>query len=297
MKMASHPLTEMRVSSAREIETVARVKAPTLLRHTGADAVSGRVGGPRGGGGGGRRGEARRKARPTGRRGSVRLVRYEPDGEDAVLAAILFRAAGVSHREARAAVDGFDTQTKRALLDASVRGIGGHEAPVREFESAGYTFEIVVDFGAYRDIQRHRMTSQTRQLLGTGLGYAIPDDARAAGVADRMERALAEAARAVPGTGGGRPGARPVRRAARVQPALSHLDGLPRGVPVRAPALEARRARVLPPRGPGGEAGDRAGAPAPRRAHSGGRHGWTTGSLEERADEPRSPDAPTRAEA
>lgn len=188
VKMASHPLTEMR-GLAREIEAVAGVKAPTLLRHTGAtpylDGWEGRVAAEAG--------DAGVRGEGVADGPGVRLVRYEPDGENAVLAAILFRASGVSHREARAAVDGFDTQTKRALLDASVRGIGGHEAPVREFESAGYTFEIVVDFGAYRDIQRHRMTSQTRQLLSADLGFAVPDDARAAGVADRMERALVEA--------------------------------------------------------------------------------------------------------
>jgi thymidylate synthase ThyX len=187
VKMASHPLAEVR-GLARDLESAARDKAPTLLRHTGAspylDGWEGRVAAEAGTVGG--RGDG-------GAEPGVRLVRHEPDGQNAVLAALLFRASGVSHAEARSAVDGFDTEAKRALLDAAIRGIGGHEAPVREFESASYTFEIVVDFGAYRDIQRHRMTSQTRQLLGVDLGYAIPDDAREAGVADRMERVLDEA--------------------------------------------------------------------------------------------------------
>ena len=80
------------------------------------------------------------------------------------------------------------------LLNRSLLEIGGHEAPVREFESTTYTFEIVCDFGAYRDIQRHRMTTQTQQLLGCELGYSVPDDAREAGLAGRMETVMSRAA-------------------------------------------------------------------------------------------------------
>ncbi|MBM3307412.1 MAG: FAD-dependent thymidylate synthase [Candidatus Eisenbacteria bacterium] len=191
VKMASHELSEVR-EIARELKRVAGAKLPTLLRHTEASPYLAAW-------------EERVNAAAPGRspvrggRGAesgadgVRLVRHDPDGEERVLAALLFRATGRSYADARAAVADMNEKARRALLDASLRGIGGHEAPVREFESAGYTFEIVVDFGAYRDIQRHRMTSQTRQLLGVELGYAIPDDARAAGVAGRVERALDEA--------------------------------------------------------------------------------------------------------
>jgi thymidylate synthase ThyX len=194
VKMTSHPLAEMR-ELAREIEARARTRTPTLLTHTGASPYlggwEGRVAAEAGTAL--EHGCAAARVERCGVKPGVRLVRHDPDGQCAVLAALLFRAAGVSHDEARSAVDQFDTETKRALLNAAIRDIGGHEAPVREFEGASYTFEIVVDFGAYRDIQRHRMTSQTRQILGADLGYAIPDDSRAAGVADRMERVLGEA--------------------------------------------------------------------------------------------------------
>jgi thymidylate synthase ThyX len=207
VKMGAHTLHEVR-TLAREVERVAAGRLPTLLRHTEASPyLSGweeRVGreaagaGVPGEGGGAGSGAAPERGAPRdGAAGAdgpgVRLVRHERDGEEAVLAALLFRATGASHDEARLAARGLDTNARRALLDASVRGIGSHEAPVREFESAGYTFEVVVDFGAYRDIQRHRMTTQTRQRLGVELGWSVPDDARAAGVAPLVERALGEA--------------------------------------------------------------------------------------------------------
>jgi thymidylate synthase ThyX len=79
------------------------------------------------------------------------------------------------------------------LLSRALQGIGGHEAPVREFESTAYTFEITCDFGAYRDIQRHRMTMQTQQPLTCEHGYTVTDDAREAGLTGRVEESLCEA--------------------------------------------------------------------------------------------------------
>ncbi len=76
------------------------------------------------------------------------------------------------------------------LIATAVEGMTDHELPVREFEETAYTFEIVCDFGAYRDIQRHRMATQTQQLLGCSLGRTVPDDAREAGVSQEMEEVL-----------------------------------------------------------------------------------------------------------
>jgi thymidylate synthase ThyX len=108
------------------------------------------------------------------------------DGERAVLAALLFRATGGAYDQIAAEVRRYDEDRVGVLLNDALSGIGGHEAPVREFESTAYTFEIVCDFGAYRDIQRHRMATQTQQPLSCDLGYTIPSDAHEAGLADRM---------------------------------------------------------------------------------------------------------------
>jgi thymidylate synthase ThyX len=123
----------------------------------------------------------------------VTLVAYDEDAEDAVLTAILFRATGRAYGELRSAVREMRGEAKVALLRDALRGVGDHEVPVRELENATYTFEIVVDFGAYRDIQRHRMTTQTQQPLTCGLGYTVPEDAEKAGLAPMVKRALDEA--------------------------------------------------------------------------------------------------------
>ena len=58
--------------------------------------------------------------------------------------------------------------------------------PGRAFE-AGYplTFDIQADFGAYRDLQRHRMLSQERQLLHCGLGYDLEEELKTIGMQDK----------------------------------------------------------------------------------------------------------------
>jgi len=183
VKLRSHPLAEMR-ELGDALERIGSGVAPTLLRHTEAspyleDWARER---PR---------VSTRPARPE--MPSVRLVSHDDDGEERVAAALLFGAGGCSYREARERALSMTKDEVGVLLSRALQGIGGHEAPVRGFESTTYVFEITCDFGAYRDVQRHRMTTQIAQPLGCELGYTIPEDAVDAGVADRMRDALERA--------------------------------------------------------------------------------------------------------
>jgi hypothetical protein len=62
--------------------------------------------------------------------------------------------------------------------------------PGRGFEALRYRFEIVSDYGAFRDLQRHRMLTCQWQRLGPDLGAGVPDEVREAGVGEEFERAL-----------------------------------------------------------------------------------------------------------
>jgi thymidylate synthase ThyX len=120
---------------------------------------------------------------------SVRLVEYDPDAERKVVAAALFPHSDQSLEEQTAD----PAQVLEALLgDRTNRR---QRAP-RALEHAQYTFEIVANFGAYRDLHRHRMLTQDRQLLGTSLGYDLPPGLTDLGMADRF-RAAVEGAAAV----------------------------------------------------------------------------------------------------
>lgn len=63
--------------------------------------------------------------------------------------------------------------------------------PDRALE-AGYpiTFDIVMDFGSYRDLHRHRMLTQQRQLLTPNIGFSMPQDLIDAGVDDKIKEAM-----------------------------------------------------------------------------------------------------------
>jgi thymidylate synthase ThyX len=189
--MASHPLDEIRELAA-VVARVAREKVPTLLKYTdpspyleGWEARMASLAPAA-------RDEASASPGPIAEP-DVRLVSYDPDGERAVLAALMFRATGRAYEAIAADVASYSTDRIGVLLNEALSGIGGHEAPVREFEGTAYTFEIVCDFGAYRDIQRHRMATQTQQPLSCELGYTIPTDAHEAGLAGRMSEALERA--------------------------------------------------------------------------------------------------------
>jgi thymidylate synthase ThyX len=131
-----------------------------------------------------RRGEMKPGAGP-----SVKLVEHDPDAERKVVAAALFPHSDTSLDRQT----GDPGQVLEALLGD--RANRRQRAP-RALEHAEYTFEIVANFGAYRDLHRHRMLTQERQLLGTALGYDVPPGLADLGMAERFTAAV-EAAGAV----------------------------------------------------------------------------------------------------
>jgi thymidylate synthase ThyX len=128
---------------------------------------------------------------PSGDPGpSVRLVRAEGD-EDHLLAALLFEATGCSESETAEALEGLDGEARARLLADLVghRGNRRHR-PGRGFEALRYRFEIVSDYGAFRDLQRHRMLTVQWQTLTPDLGAGIPEEVDSAGCGDDYRRAL-----------------------------------------------------------------------------------------------------------
>ena len=118
---------------------------------------------------------------------SVRLLEFDPDAERKVVAAALFPYSSLSLEEQTAD----PAQVLEALLGD--RANRRQRAP-RALEHAQYTFEIVANFGAYRDLHRHRMLTQDRQLLATSLGYDLPPGLADLGMADRFRAAVEGAA-------------------------------------------------------------------------------------------------------
>jgi thymidylate synthase ThyX len=123
-------------------------------------------------------------------RASVRLLHVDGD-EDALLAAMLFEAAGVTEEETRIRLAAL-TAGERAELLSELVGVRANRRhrPGRGFEALRYRFEIVSDYGAFRDLQRHRMLTAQWQRLTPHLGAGVPDEVDAAGCGDAYRRAL-----------------------------------------------------------------------------------------------------------
>jgi thymidylate synthase ThyX len=120
----------------------------------------------------------------------VRLLRVEGD-ERELLAALLFERSARGEREIAAALDALGAEARTELLTRLLSGRENRRhLPGRGLEALRYRFEIVSDYGAFRDLQRHRMLTVQWQPLGPHLGAAVPEDLATAGLDGLYERGL-----------------------------------------------------------------------------------------------------------
>jgi thymidylate synthase ThyX len=131
------------------------------------------------------RGRARASSAP-----SVRLLEVRGN-EDDLLAGLLFEATSASEEEIRATIRVLPPDEREQLLAELVgeRSNRRHR-PGRGLEAVSYRFEVVSDYGAFRDLQRHRMLTVQWQPLTPHLGAGLPEELVDAGVADDYRAAL-----------------------------------------------------------------------------------------------------------
>jgi thymidylate synthase ThyX len=111
--------------------------------------------------------------------------------EEELLASSLFESATAPETEILARIDVLDRDERAELLGALIGERANRRyRPGRGFEALRYRFEIVSDYGAFRDLQRHRMLTCQWQRLTPDLGAGIPEEVREAGVGGGFERAL-----------------------------------------------------------------------------------------------------------
>ena len=91
----------------------------------------------------------------------------------------------------REAIGTLDTDTRAELLaDLAGDRANRRYRPGRGLETLRYRFEIVADYGAFRDLQRHRMLTVQWQSLTPDLGADVPEQVELAGCGDEYRRAL-----------------------------------------------------------------------------------------------------------
>jgi thymidylate synthase ThyX len=125
----------------------------------------------------------------------VALIDYDTDAEDKVLAAILYPHARYPLHQLRGIVAQIKENDRRKIFEEHF-GKRRHrrDKPGRAFENVYYTFDIIGNLGAYRDIHRHRILTQERQDFTTAHGYDTPEEIQQAGFKSDFDRCMARAA-------------------------------------------------------------------------------------------------------
>lgn len=105
----------------------------------------------------------------------VALVDFDPDGEVKVVAAALYESSRLPESQLLETARGMSADDRTAVLSAYVgdRANRRHR-PGRAFERTGYCFDVLSDYGAFRDLQRHRLLTVEWQALSADHGYVQP---------------------------------------------------------------------------------------------------------------------------
>lgn len=121
----------------------------------------------------------------------VTLVDFDPDGEVKVVAAALYRDSTLSDHQLLKVARQMTPAERTAVLDAYVGGRSNRRhRPGRAFERTSYRFDVLGEYGAFRDMQRHRLLSLDWQPLSTAHGYVTPPTVHEAGMTAAWDRVM-----------------------------------------------------------------------------------------------------------
>ncbi|MGZ6950082.1 MAG: FAD-dependent thymidylate synthase, partial [Ilumatobacteraceae bacterium] len=107
---------------------------------------------------------------------SVQLVDWDRDAEDKLLTAICYSYTNLPETQLIERVRCLGPTERLALIRAYVgeRENRRHK-PGRAFERIDYRFDVLSDYGAFRDLQRHRLLTIEWQPLTPNHGYVRPE--------------------------------------------------------------------------------------------------------------------------
>src|SRR6185503_9141619 len=128
-------------------------------------------------------------------RDEVTLTSFDPEGEIKVVAAALYSASALPDDQLLAIARAMSADERAALLRAYAgnRGNRRHK-PGRAFERTSYRFDVLADYGAFRDLQRHRLLTLEWQPLSARHGYVEPAAIEEAGALAHWRTVMDESA-------------------------------------------------------------------------------------------------------
>ena len=126
----------------------------------------------------------------TPKQKSVDLVSFWPKNEIDLVADMLYEHSDMSLREIQSAVDNWTYEEKEKVFLAYMgERLNRRHKPGRALEKAHYNWDLICDYGIFRDLQRHRMVDDLQwQELTPRYGYDVPDLVEKAGLTEQFQQ-------------------------------------------------------------------------------------------------------------
>ena len=120
---------------------------------------------------------------------AVQLVDVWPRNELDLVADMLYEHSNLPLKEIQKQVADWPYDRKLEVMEAYMgERLNRRHRPGRALEKAHYSWDLVCDYGIFRDLQRHRMVDDMEwQLLTPRYGYEIPKLVEEAGLSDQFE--------------------------------------------------------------------------------------------------------------
>jgi thymidylate synthase ThyX len=124
-------------------------------------------------------------------RPEVTLVDHDPDGEVKLVAAVLYAASSLPDDQLLEVARAMTPEERATVLGASIgTRTNRRHKPGRSWERTDYRFDVLCDYGAFRDLQRHRPLTIEWQRLTTAHGFEVPPEVDEAGLRQDWERVM-----------------------------------------------------------------------------------------------------------
>ncbi|MDD5182231.1 MAG: FAD-dependent thymidylate synthase [Candidatus Nanoarchaeia archaeon] len=182
-KLLSYPLDEMK-EIGRMLKSEGGKVLPSLLKY--ADEKKYYVDTERE-----MRNSLKLEAEPNDAQVILSSVTHDP--LDITVAAILYRIRNHAYNDILDEVKHMANVEKEKIIDMYLSKMSDFDWPMRELEHVYLTWDILMDYGAFRDLQRHRICTQTNALLTTFNGYSTPPDIIHSGMQHEFDRVMRKA--------------------------------------------------------------------------------------------------------
>ena len=176
-KMLSHPLLEVQ-AIGEEIKWHALEQVPTLVKYANPTPYLKSIS---------REAKVPCQNTPsknTGQEDWCTCISFDREGQNKILTALIYRSGNLSMTDAINNFKALDDSEKSTLVHQLTEEMGKHDQLPREFEYATVMFDLILDQGAYFELKRHRMMTQTVQTFTPYLGFAMPKLIEICGISD-----------------------------------------------------------------------------------------------------------------